>query len=138
EIVVGAELHRADRAVDRGVAGDDDDLRRRRILTHRAEHLETIHRGHEDVEEGHVEALRAQRVERGAPAGAGRHVAAALDQELGEDGAPVRLALGDAPLDPRGLVHAAPGASGRRTRNVLPRPPALSPSMRPPWSRTMP
>ena len=132
EVVVGAELHRADRAVDRRVPRDDDDLGGRRILPHRAQHLEAVHRGHQDVEERDVEALRAQRVERRAAIRALRHVAAALDEELREHGAQMRLVLRHEHFDPRGLVHAAPGANGSRTRKVLPRPTALSTSMRPP------
>src|SRR5438270_254063 len=37
EVVVGAFLERRDRVVDRGVGGDEDDVRPRRLLAHAAE-----------------------------------------------------------------------------------------------------
>ena len=132
EVIVRAELHGADRRLDGAVAGNDDDLGRRELLADLPEHLETIHLGHHDVQQRHIERLGPQRVERGAAIGEDRHLIAASLEKLLENRAQVRLVFCDQHLDAIIISHEAGSASGSITRTVLPFPTVLSTSMRPP------
>ena len=137
EIVEGAEPHGADGCLHRSVAGDDDDLWRRRLVAHQAQHLESVAPRHHDIEERDVKRFAAKDVERGVAVAHDRHVVSARGQELLEERAEVFLVFGDEDTNGGRIVHASV-LVGRRMRKVLPAPTALSTSMRPPCSVMMP
>ena len=84
EVVEGAELDGLDRRLDRGVAGDDEDLGVGRDVPGRAEQLDAVHLGHLDVEQEQVEVLLAEQVEALARGGRGRDLVALVGQDAAD------------------------------------------------------
>ena len=65
QVIVRAALHRLDRVVHRARRGDHDDQRADGFAVRCGQYVEAAVAGHDDVEEGDVEAIAAQCGERG-------------------------------------------------------------------------
>ena len=65
QVVVRAALHRLDRVVHRAGGGDHDDQRADAFAMRGRQHVESAGARHDDVEQGDVESIAAQRRERG-------------------------------------------------------------------------
>ena len=161
-VVVGAELHRRDGGLDGPVAGNDDDLGGVGLLAHLTQNLEAVHLRHHDVEEGDVEALGTECLERGATVRDRGDLMSSAREEAREDLTEVLFILGDEDANATLFRHRRLGgyrrgdrarvrrsgdghtatcsgwlvAAGSTIRKTLPLPTTLSTSMRPEFSAT--
>ena len=128
-VVVGAGAERLHLEVHRVLRGQDQDRRGGAPVAKRPQHFEAAHPGQPEIE--HDEVVPAAR-------GEAQSLHAVVHQ-IGVEVVFLQPALhvladGAVVLDDEDL-HAG---TGRYTRKVAPRPGALSTSIRPPWSATMP
>src|SRR3989441_92886 len=131
EVVVGAELHRLDRRGDLLEAGHHDHLRMLGEGLELAQDLDTLLLRHLHVEDHDVVRRRHEPLERRGAVADAVHVVP-LARELAHDElAQVALVVGD--QEPDLATHA-----GSTTRKRLPLPGREVPSIRPPWSVTIP
>ena len=106
-----------------------------------AQHLDALHVRHLHVEQEDVGDVLLEVLERGAAVGHPDGLVALAAQLAHQELAQVLLVVGHQHPDRRWSRLPLPrlaGMSGRITRKVVPAPTAVSTSMRPPWSATMP
>ena len=115
--VIRAQLPRRDGRLDRAGARDDDDLRWHRLLADLPQDFQPVDFWHHDVQQGHVKAFGAQRVEGRAPVAHDRDGETAHGHELLEDHAEIRLVFRNEHADRR---RGIAGAERSRAHGAMP------------------
>ena len=135
EVVVGAGADRLDRGLDGREGGEDEHGHAVLDNGHPLEHAHPVQVGHPEVDEGEVEGLPFGELDALLAAGGGPDPVAFPAEHLDEQVARDRVVVGDEERGRRHRRHrrhrATDTASGRTTRNVLPRPGSLATSIRP-------
>ncbi len=139
-VVVGAELHRLDRALGGGVGGHHDHRRAGLALADLAQQVETVAVGHHHVAQHEVGRGVGEALARLADRARRRHLEPLAVAEHGEEVDEALLVVDD--QHPAGHASAPAvaddtGSSGSSIAMAVPCPAPLSTSTRPPCSSTM-